>query len=194
MLASASLARRRLLAEAGLRFTSIVAGIDETAVKHEARLLDATAEQTALRLARLKARQVAEAEPGAVVIGCDQILVCDGVWFDKPATLEAARLQLLTLRGRPHSLATACAAMRGGVEVWRHVVHPRLAMRQFTDAFLRTYLESEGDAVLTSVGAYRLEGMGMHLFEAIDGEYSAILGLPMMALLGFLRSCGMIAS
>jgi septum formation protein len=190
VLASASLARRRLLSAAGLEFEACATGIDEAAVKDEARLLEATAESTALRLARLKAQAVDR--PGALVIGCDQILVCDGQWFDKPATLDAARLQLRRLRGRPHVLATATAALRDGVELWRHVATPRLTMRPFTDAFLELYLAAEAGHVLGSVGAYRLEGPGVQLFDSIEGDHSAILGLPLLPLLGFLRGCDMI--
>jgi septum formation protein len=192
ILASASLARRNLLNAAGLRFGCIPAGIDETAVKEAARLLDSTAENTALRLARLKAQAIDQ--PDSIVIGCDQILVCDGLWYDKPATLDVARVHLERLRGRPHSLATATTVLRAGEEVWRHTATPRLTMRRFTDAFLEKYIAAEGQALLHCVGAYRLEGMGVHLFDTVEGDHSAILGLPLLPLLGFLRSCGMIAS
>ncbi len=190
VLASASATRRALLASAGLAFEAVATGVDEDAVKREARVLEATPAATALRLARLKAQ--AAPHPGAMVIGCDQILVCDGVWFDKPPTLEIARLHLLALRGRTHMLATATVALRDGVELWSHATAPRLTMRPFTDAFLRQYLQAEGDAVLTTVGAYRLEGLGIHLFDAVEGEHSAILGLPLLPLLGFLRGFGIV--
>ncbi len=190
VLASASATRRALLASAGLAFEAVATGVDEDAIKREARVLEATPAATALRLARLKAQ--AAPRPGAMVIGCDQILVCDGVWFDKPPTLEIARLHLLALRGRTHMLATATVALRDGVELWCHATAPRLTMRPFTDAFLRQYLQAEGDAVLTTVGAYRLEGLGIHLFDAVEGEHSAILGLPLLPLLGFLRGFGIV--
>ncbi len=190
VLASASASRRALLAAAGLQFEAVATGVDEDAVKREARVLEATPAVTALRLARLKAQAVQR--PGAIIIGCDQILVCDGIWYDKPPTLEVARLHLLALRGRPHVLATATVAVRDGVELWRHAATPRLTMRPFTEAFLRRYLEAEGRAVLTTVGAYRLEGLGVHLFEAVEGEHSAILGLPLLPLLGFLRGFGLL--
>jgi septum formation protein len=186
ILASGSATRRQLLAGAGIRFQAVTTGVDEDAVKREARILGSTPQDTALRLARLKAQAVPR--PDALVIGCDQILVCDGIWYDKPVDLEAARVHLRALRGRPHALATAMVAVRGGEEVWRHATQPRLLMRAFTEPFLERYLAAEGDAVLSSVGGYRLEGLGVHLFEAIDGEHSAILGLPLLPLLGFLRS------
>jgi septum formation protein len=126
------------------------------------------------------------------VIGCDQILVCDNVWYDKPADLAAARRQLLALRGRPHVLETATVVLRDGVEIWRHLASPKLTIRDFSEAFLDIYLAAEGERVLGSVGAYRLEGPGIQLFEAIEGDHIAILGLPLLPLLGFLRGCDMI--
>ena len=188
VLASASAIRRALLAAAGLRFEAIATDLDEAAVKRQARSQNASAESTALRLALLKAQRVHR--PGALVLGCDQILVCDGSWYDKPDSLAAARAQLIALRGRTHTLATAVVATCDGAEIWRHVTMPSLTMRAFSEACLDWYLAADGQALLSSVGAYRLEGMGVHLFEAVQGEHSAILGLPMLPVLGFLRSCG----
>ncbi len=159
--------------------------MDEAAIKSEAQAVRATPASAAMTLASRKAEAVSR--PGAVVIGCDQILVCQGAWFDKPADLPAARAQLMALRGRTHTLETATVAVRHGAAAWRHAAAPRLAMRPFSDAFLDEYLRLEGDAVLGSVGAYRLEGLGVHLFDWIEGEHSAILGLPLTPLLGFLR-------
>jgi len=130
--------------------------------------------------------------PAATIIGCDQILVCDNVWFDKPPNLDAARVHLRRLSGRPHVLQTATAVMRDGVVLWSHLATPRLVMRAFSDAFLDWYLAAEGESLLGSVGAYRLEGPGIQLFEQIEGEHSAILGLPLLPLLGFLRGIDMI--
>ncbi len=192
VLASGSATRRGLMVAAGLRFEVAAAGIDESEVKREAALLEESPEATALRLARLKARAVAR--PGSLVIGCDQILVCDGVWYDKPATLAIARAHLQALRGRQHCLATATTAMRDGEELWHYAAAPRLTMRRFTDAFLEAYLRHEGAQVLDTVGAYRLEGMGLQLFDSVQGEHSAILGLPMLPLLGFLRSRNIIGT
>ncbi len=192
VLASASETRRRLLASAGVRFEAIAAGIDESAIKREARTLDASPQDTALRLSRLKAQSIGR--PKAVVIGCDQILVCGGIWYDKPVNLEAARVHLRALRGRSHGLATAMVALRGGEEVWRHVCTPLLTMRAFSEAFLERYLAAEGQAVLSSVGGYRAEGLGINLFDRIEGDHSAILGLPLVPLLGFLRKSGILLS
>jgi len=188
ILASASASRRALLAAAGLRFDVQPADIDEAAVKRAARARGAGAAEAALELATLKARRIAEREPDAVVIGADQILVHAGEWFDKPPSVAAAGEQLRALRGRSHVLATAVVCQQGARWVWRHVAEPRLTMREFSDDFLDDYLQAEGDDVTSTVGAYRLEGRGIHLFASVEGEHSAILGLPMLDLLEVLRS------
>jgi septum formation protein len=189
--ASASAARRSLLANAGLRFDVIPAAIDEAAIKNACRSRGATPEAAALELAGRKAAAVAC--PGAMVIGADQLLVCEGDWFDKPETTAAARAQLMRLRGRSHTLVSACAVLQDGKTLFTHMSTPRLAMRPFSEAFLDAYLEREGEALLGCVGAYRLEGPGIQLFAGVDGDHSAILGLPLLPLLGFLRGCGIIA-
>ncbi|MBW8271183.1 Maf family nucleotide pyrophosphatase [Caldovatus sp. SYSU G05006] len=192
VLASASAARRALLAAAGLRFEVAAAAVDEDAIKAAARAEGVPAADTALLLAEAKARRVAAREPEALVIGADQMLVCEGRWFDKPADPEAARAQLRALRGRTHELVTAVVCWRGGGRVWQHVALPRLTMRNFSDAFLDAYLAREGEAVTASVGAYRLEGPGVQLFARIVGEHSSILGLPLLPLLEFLRGHGVL--
>jgi septum formation protein len=192
VLASESSARRAILAAAGLSFAARAARIDEAAVKRAAQAEGASADDAAILLAELKAERVARGEPDALVIGADQLLVCGRRWFDKPADLGAAREHLVALRGRPHTLVTAIVAQRDGVRIWHHVAHPCLVMRNFSDGFLDAYLAAEGEAVLGSVGAYRLEALGAHLFERIEGEQAAILGLPLLALLGFLRQHGVL--
>ncbi len=192
VLASESTARAALLHAAGLRFEARPARIDEAAVKQACRAEGIEAADAALTLAELKAQRIRD--PDALVIGADQLLVCDGAWFDKPADAEAARTHLLALRGRVHTLVTAMVLMRGGRMVWQHVATPRLTMRPFGDAFLADYLATEGDAILSCVGGYRLEGLGLHLFDRVEGEHSAILGLPMLPLLGFLRQHGVLAA
>jgi septum formation protein len=192
ILASASASRQAVLRAAALTFAVQPAHLDEAEVKRAARKDGSSAEQAALLLAELKAKRVASGEPGALVIGADQILVCDNEWFDKPADGPAAALQLRALRGRTHALATAVVCVRDGQRLWHHVAQPRLRMRPFSDAFLHDYLTIEGDAVTTTVGAYRLEGYGVHLFDRIEGEHSTILGLPLLELLGFLRQYGIL--
>ncbi len=192
ILASQSASRRALLTAAGLGFDCIPARVDEDAVKQAARAENATPEEAALLLASLKAERVARTHPDAVVIGADQILVCDGAWFDKPPDVAAAESHLRRLRGRTHTLVTAVICQRGPTPLWQHVATPRLTMRGFSDALLEAYLAVEGEALLSSVGAYRLEGLGVHLFDRIDGEYAAILGLPLLALFGFLRQHGVL--
>jgi septum formation protein len=194
VLASQSPFRRALLEGVGLRFTTHSANVDETAIKQAVHAEHESAEDAALLLAEMKATRVAHREPGAMVIGADQILVCDDVWFDKPADVADARAQLQTLRGRTHTLATVVVCHFGETRVWHHVAKPRLTMRAFSDEFLEAYLAEEGKMVTATVGGYRLEGLGLQLFDRIDGEYSAIIGLPMVPLLGFLRQHGVLLS
>ncbi len=190
ILASGSATRHALLTAAGLSFTVQVPRLDEQAIKRSAQEDGADAGEAALLLAETKARRARM--PGALVIGIDQILVHDGRWFDKPADLSEARSHLQSLRGGTHELATAVACLRGGVRVWHHVARPVLTMRAFSDDFLDAYLAAEGDVCLASVGAYRLEGLGVHLFDRVQGEHAAILGLPLLPLLGFLRQHGVL--
>lgn len=190
ILASGSRIRLSLLREAGLLVAAKPAPIDEDCLKRAAQARGAGPDETALHLADRKAGHVVA--PGALVIGADQLLVCEEQWFDKPADLSAARAHLLALRGRTHVLHTAVSLHRDGGMIWQHVAWPRLTMRAFSDAALDAYLALEGDRVLSSVGAYRLEGPGIHLFEAIEGEHAAILGLPLLALLGALRQHGLL--
>lgn len=190
ILASASSARRAVLEAAGLRFEARPAAVDEAAIKDGALAEGIPPTDTALMLADAKAERIARRDPQALVIGCDQLLVCEGAWFDKPADVAAARAQLLALRGRTHELVTAVVCHRRGGRVWQHVATPRLTMRAFSEAFLDAYLTMEAEHVTHSVGAYRLEGPGVQLFDRVQGEHAAILGLPLLPLLGFLRQHG----
>ena len=130
---------------------------------------------------------MSQRDPDSLVIGADQLLASGAEWFDKPRDLGEAREQLLGLRGRTHVLATAVCVAQAGVPVWRATSVPELTMRRFSEEFLDEYLAAEGEALLGSVGAYRLEGRGVQLFSRIRGDYFAILGLPLIELLGFLR-------
>lgn len=192
VLASASAARQQLLAGAGLQFAVIPAEVDEAAIRHTARADGLSAAETALLLARLKAMQVSACDPLALVIGADQLLVCDGEWFEKPQTRAAARADLIRLRGRWHVLPTAVACVAGQVVLWQHLAQPKLLMRAFSDGLLDAYLDAEAEQATACVGAYRIEAVGLQLFEAIEGDYCSVLGLPLLPLLGFLRQHGVL--
>lgn len=192
ILASASTTRARLLNEAGVEFAAEPADIDEGAIKAAQRWAGVTAATCAAALAAAKAEAVAYRHPEAWVIGADQILALDGEWFDKPTDLAMARHQLATLRGRTHVLATAVCVRQGTTTVWQGVSEPRLTMRDFSDGFVGAYLAAEGEAILSSVGAYRIEGRGAQLFAAIEGDHFAIQGLPLIELLECLRTLGAI--
>jgi septum formation protein len=194
ILASASAARLALLRGAGLAVEARPAHVDEAEIKAAARADGATPDDAALLLAELKAARIARREPDALVIAADQLLVVGEEWLDKPPTLDAARAQLLALRGRTHTLVTAVLCQRGGARIWHHVARPSLTMRDFSEEFLNAYLAAEGDALTAWVGSYRLEGMGAQLFERIEGDYFSILGLPLLPLLGFLRQHGALAA
>lgn len=192
VLASTSIARRALLSGVGLEHEALAPGVDETAEK--VRLGEIAGDALAAALADLKALAGARLRPGALVIGADQTLACDGALFDKPEDLIAARDHLRRLRGRTHALHSALAVVRDDRVIWRHRGEARLTMRDFSDAFLDHYVALCGASLTSSVGAYRLEGPGAQLFERIDGDYFGILGLPLLPLLDFLRGAGVARS
>jgi len=194
ILASASPARARLLAAAGIQARVEPAEIDEIAVKQAFRADRRSAVDCALALAEAKAGRIARNRHRALVIGADQILVCAAQWLDKPADLAAARAQLKTLRGRTHALVTAVCVVQQETRLWHIVSRPRLTMRNFSDGFLDEYLAVEGAAILGSVGAYRLEGKGVQLFDRVQGDHFAVLGMPLLELLAFLRNYGAVQS
>ena len=194
ILASASSARAGLLRAAGIEFTVEPAAIDEARLKEKARAQGDSAIVCASMLATEKASAVSRRFPKALVIGADQILAAGEEWFDKPRDLAEAELQLRALRGRTHRLETAAVVAHGGDLLWRATSAPELHMRQFSDAFLETYIAAEGDALLGSVGAYRLEGRGVQLFSRIIGDYFAVLGLSLIELLDFLRERGVMTA
>ncbi|WP_075214210.1 Maf-like protein [Mongoliimonas terrestris] len=192
ILASGSATRAALLTQAGLIFERRAPEVDERAV--EATLTDSGvgADDIALVLAEVKATEVSARHPGALVIGADQTLALGEERFHKPADMEAARRQLLSLAGRTHQLHSAVVVARDGEVLFRAVDTADLTMRAYTPAFVGHYLAVVGDRALTSVGAYQVEGYGIQLFEAIDGDHFTILGLPLLPLLEFLRDRGII--
>lgn len=188
ILASKSAARARLLRAAGVSFTTAAALVDEAGVRESLHAADVPVEDVAVALADLKAGSVAARAPDeAIVIGADQLLEVDGEWLEKPADVEAARAQLLRLRGRQHRLVSGVVAFRGGSRIWHQVDVARLWLRPFSEEFLTDYLVAAGPDILASVGAYELEGLGAQLIGRMEGDYFTILGLPLLPLLQFLR-------
>ncbi len=190
ILASASTARRAMLRAAGLQLDVRPARIDEAAIKQAALAAGMAPADAALELARQKAAVIATEKPDAIVIGADQLLVCEKRWFNKPEDEDSTRRQLIALRGRTHRLVTAVVCQQGSAWQWQHVEQPQLTMRDFSDAFLETYLRQEGEAIWHCVGGYRLEGPGAQLFTAITGDYFTIIGLPLLPVLARLRQAG----
>ena len=190
ILASASPFRKMLLQNAGLEFVSQPAQIDERAVEETVQGLDA--EDLATILAEAKAQDVSSRHPGAVVIGSDQTLSLDGEIFHKPENMDQARRRLLKLSGRTHLLNSAVVLARDGETLWRHVSVARMTMRQLDPGFVGRHLANVGDRALSSVGAYQFEGEGIQLFERIEGDYFAIIGLPLLPLLAQLRELAVI--
>jgi len=191
ILASQSSARKILLANAGLEFEAVTADIDERGIQAASKL--SSPREIGLLLAREKAKAVSASRPGSHVIGADQTLVLGDRLFNKPAGRAQAMAQLRDLAGKCHELNSAVAVAHDGKIVFEHVSVARMTMRQMSEAELSAYLDAAGDAVTTSVGAYQLEGLGIHLFERIEGDHFTILGLPLLPLLAFLRSQQLIA-
>ena len=192
ILASASPFRRQLLENAGVPVEAVPSGVDERAVEAPLEGTGATGEDIAQVLAEAKAVGVSENHPERWVVGADQTLSLDDRIFHKPADMDSARRHLLALSGRTHRLNTAVVLARGGETVWRHVSVAHMTMRKMDPAFIGRHLSRAGDAALSSVGAYQVEGEGIQLFEKIDGDYFTIVGLPMLPLLAKLREVGAI--
>lgn len=190
VLASGSRTRAAMLEQAGVSAVLDKPLVDEDEVKAAGRAEGVPAEAVAEALAELKAQRITRRHPGALVIGADQMLECEGRWFDKPADRAAARAQLLDLRGKTHRLVSCAVVVRDGERIWHKVDSARLTMRNFSESFLDDYLDRVGDDVLHSVGAYQLEGLGAQLFQRVEGDFFTILGLSLLPLLGFLRVHG----
>lgn len=191
ILASSSPARADMLRRARVAIETAPARIDEAAAKAAMQAETAPPRDIADALAGMKARRIAEQMPERLVLGADQVLVCGGRLLDKPRDLDEARAQLRLLRGRSHDLISAAVVFEHARPVWRHIGQARLTMRPFTDAFLDSYLARHGDALLSTIGAYRLENGGAQLFSRIEGDWFSILGLPLLEVLAFLRTRGL---
>lgn len=192
ILASGSPTRAKLLHDAGILFTPCAPVVDESSVREKLYKQRENATTIAENLSLAKAMVVAKDHPQDLVIGSDQLLVFDGVPLGKSPSLAAAKALLQALRGNTHYLYTAAVLVRGNECLWRHTEICSLTMRSFSETFLQRYLEQEGEAILSSVGCYRLEERGLQLFDRIEGEYFSILGLPLMALLKALRDVGVL--
>ncbi len=186
ILASQSRARQMLLGNAGIGFDAVPADIDERAVQKKSGLTSPG--EIAGLLAREKALFVSSRNPGRYVIGADQTLALRERLFSKPSGRAQAAEQLRLLAGNTHALHSAVAVIRDGKILFSNVSVAKMSMRQLSDSEIPVYLDAAGDAVTTSVGAYQLEGLGVHLFERIEGDHFTILGLPLLPLLAFLRS------
>jgi septum formation protein len=194
ILASSSKTRARLLSSAGVQCMIEPPAVDEESVKTSLQSDGADGRRIAETLAELKARKISARHPNSLVIGADQVLECEGRLYDKPTSVAGARMQLRALRGRSHHLLSSVVVARAGERIWHHAAQAHLTMRPFSDEFLEDYLATVGDDVCLSVGAYQLEGRGVHLFASIEGDYFAILGLPLLPVLDFLRSHGVLQS
>ena len=192
VLVSASSARALVLERAGLSFERDPADIDESVIKQQYQDHGKDAQAAALALAEAKALAISPRHPKALVIGAEQMLVCNDRWFDKPADQSEARAHLKVLRGQTHELISAICIAEDDKIVWRHIESTWLTIISFSDDFIDTYLNQFGSEVLESVGVYRLESLGPQLFSQIEGNYFATLGLPLLPLLAYLRDVGVI--
>ncbi|QTC90926.1 Maf family protein [Brevundimonas goettingensis] len=192
ILASRSAARRAMLTDAGVTFGLEDAGVDEEAIK--VAMKDASADALAIELACAKALAVSRRDPDVWVLGADQTLAFDGGLVSKAKSLDEAKARLKSMRGKSHQLHSGAAIATKGQVVWSGVDTVQMKMRDFSNAFLDAYLAAEGDELLACVGSYRLEGLGSQLFEAVEGDYFTVLGLPLWPVLAELRRAGVIAS
>ena len=191
VLASRSRVRLAILRAAGLAVRAVAADVDEGKIRAAYRAGRESAEAAATALARAKARMVAAGGAAALVVGADQILDCEGVWFGKPRDRADAADQLRRLSGRTHRLVTGVSLMGRGHEIWHHCDIATMSMVALDERAIARYLDAAGEAALESVGAYQVEGRGIGLFDRVEGDYFAILGLPLVPLVGALRRHGL---
>lgn len=194
ILASQSYIRRQLMDNAEVNYIALNSGLDEEMAKISLREVGVKPKDQAHELAKLKAMKLSQKYPNDFVIGADQMLVLGNEVFDKAQNMAEARQRLLHFRGKTHNLVNAVVIYRNCQLIWRFDVSPKLHMRDFSEGFLDNYLEKCGDKILSSVGCYQLEGMGLQLFDKIEGDYFAILGLPMIETLAYLRQHDMVGA
>ena len=190
VLASGSRIRADLLRNAGLQFDIQVPRVDEEAVKQSLLAEAARPRDIADALAELKARRISDKVPGALVIGCDQVLEFENRLLSKPESADAALSQLRDMQGKRHTLLAAAVIVQDGQPIWRHVGQVRLQMRPLSERFLQSYVARNWDSIRHSVGAYKLEEEGVRLFSAVQGDYYTVLGIPLIELLNFLSVRG----
>ena len=194
VLASKSETRRQLLTNAGVNFIARAANVDEVGLRGSAAASSMIAADIAMMLAEMKALKVSHdngEHPSGFVLGVDQILVCGNETFGKPEDIATAGSQLRLLSGKTHQLMTAAVIYRDGERIWQHLETSKLTMRRLPDEFIDYYLLAIGDAALKGPGSYQVEGFGAHLFSRIEGCSFAVLGLPLLQILSFLRSHGL---
>jgi septum formation protein len=193
VLASTSPIRLQLLRAAGLEVEATAPRVDEATARDALLAEGAKPRNIADALAEMKARKIAEKRPADLVLGCDQVLEFEGAIFSKPTSPEDARAQLQTLRGKTHRLHSAIVAYENAEPVWRHVGEARLTMHDLSDSYIDAYLNRNWDSIRHAVGCYKLEEEGVRLFSAITGDHFTILGLPLLPLLAWMGTRGMIA-
>ena len=192
ILASGSAVRGALLRQAGIEFVADPPDLDESIIKDAGLAAGDTVAAVAQKLAEAKAAAVVQKHPGGYIIAADQILEFEGQWLDKPRSTEEAGARLRAFSGKSHRLITAVVMRKGEQTLLNHIGYAELQVRPLSDAFIVEYLEAMGDEVCRSVGAYQLEGLGSHLFEAVEGDFFTILGLPLLPLFKVLRDKGVL--
>ncbi|UKV14494.1 Maf family protein [Thalassospiraceae bacterium SW-3-3] len=192
ILASSSKARHSMLTNAGVDCEAIASMIDEDGYKQSMKAEGASAAEAAETLAEMKALRMYRQQPDGIVIAADQMLECNGIWFDKPRDCDNTRAQLRALRGKTHQLVSAAVIYKEGSRIWGTIDTAHLTVRNFTDEWLEDYLDTAGEEIYNCVGGYQLEGIGAQLFTEVRGDYFTVLGLPLLPVIGFLRDHGIL--